>query len=309
MKDKAQVLCCIISTIYKHKGEKIMKKALVILLTCAFMAAAVACGGGNNQTAAPAAEAPAETEAEEQPEAEAPAEEAVEETEEVEMNVPEEAMSYEDYMAAPIDGEVVVKGAIQAKQTLYHNEEDESITTNVYLQDANGGAYFLYHLPCTPKDYDMMEVGKFIKVKGYKAQWPAEDGEIEVVDTIWQFEDDEPFIAEAEDVTELLGTEDLVKKQNKFVVFKGMKVEPIGEDGDAFLYNWDGSGEEGSDLYFNVSVNGATYNFTVESDLCGPDTDVYKAVKDLKVGDVIDLQGFLYWYEGPNPHITAVLAQ
>ena len=101
----------------------------------------------------------------------------------------------------------------------------------------------------------------------------------------------------------------LVKKQNKFVVFKGMKVEPIGEDGDAFLYNWDGSGEEGSDLYFNVSVNGATYNFTVESDLCGPDTDVYKAVKDLKVGDVIDLQGFLYWYEGPNPHITAVLAQ
>ena len=130
-----------------------------------------------------------------------------------------------------------------------------------------------------------------------------------MVDTIWQFEDDEPFIAEAEDVTELLGTEDLVKKQNKFVVFKGMKVEPIGEDGDAFLYNWDGSGEEGSDLYFNVSVNGATYNFTVESDLCGPDTDVYKAVKDLKVGDVIDLQGFLYWYEGPNPHITAVLAQ
>ena len=25
--------------------------------------------------------------------------------------------------------------------------------------------------------------------------------------------------------------------------------------------------------------------------------------------DVIDLEGFLYWYEGPNPHITAVLAQ
>lgn len=281
-----------------------MKKALVIMLTGAFMAAAVACGGGNNQPAsAPAAEAPAEAEA--QPEAEAPAEE----TAEAEMNVPEEAMTYEEYAAAAIDSEVVIKGAIQAKQALHHDLETEDITTNVYLQDETGGAYFLYGLDCTPKYYDMMEVGTFIKVKGYKSQWPAENGEIEVVDAVWQFEDDEPFIAEAEDVTDLLGTDELVKKQNKFVTFKGMKVEPIGDAGDAFLYNWDGSGEDGSDLYFNVSVNGNTYSFTVESDLCGPDTDVYKAVKDLKVGDVIDLEGFLYWYEGPNPHITAVLAQ
>ena len=40
--------------------------------------------------------------------------------------------------------------------------------------------------------------------------------------------------------------------------------------------------------------------------LCGSDTDVYKAVENLKVGDVVDMQGFLYWYEGANPHITSV---
>ena len=28
----------------------------------------------------------------------------------------------------------------------------------------------------------------------------------------------------------------------------------------------------------------------------------------LGVGDVIDLEGFLYWYEGANPHITSVAA-
>ena len=56
-------------------------------------------------------------------------------------------------------------------------------------------------------------------------------------------------------------------------------------------------------------MNGETYSFTVESSLCGPDTDVYKAVKDLKIGDVVDLEGFLYWYNDPNPHITAVVAQ
>ena len=53
-------------------------------------------------------------------------------------------------------------------------------------------------------------------------------------------------------------------------------------------------------------ISGATYTFTVESYLCGQDTDVYKAVEALNVGDVVDLEGFLYWYEGANPHITAV---
>ena len=68
----------------------------------------------------------------------------------------------------------------------------------------------------------------------------------------------------------------------------------------------DGSGEEGNDLYFNVTKDDKTYTFVVESYLTGTETDVYKAVKELKVGDVIDCEGFLYWYEGANPHITTV---
>ncbi|MBP3882752.1 MAG: OB-fold nucleic acid binding domain-containing protein [Lachnospiraceae bacterium] len=277
-----------------------MKKALVILLTGAIMAMSVACGGGSssNTASAPKEEAAQEEKKEE----ETVVSEVAEDTAEVEMNVPEDPMTYEEYAAAAVDTEVVIKGAVQAKQAYY----GEKGVASVYLQDETGGAYFLYELPCTEKEYELLEVGKFIKVKGYKAEW---SGEVEVVDAIWQFEDGE-YIAEAEDVTALLGTDELISKQNKKVVFKGVKVEPIGEDGTAaFLYNWDGSGAEGDDLYFNVSVNGQTYSFTVESYLCGPDTDIYKAVKDFHVGDVIDLEGFLYWYEGPNPHITAVLAQ
>ena len=91
-----------------------------------------------------------------------------------------------------------------------------------------------------------------------------------------------------------------------------MTVEAIGQDDDgndtAFFYNWDNSGEEGTDLYFKVSLDGAEYTFTVESYLCGADSDVYKAVKELSIGDVIDMEGFLYWYEGVNPHITSVSA-
>ena len=87
-----------------------------------------------------------------------------------------------------------------------------------------------------------------------------------------------------------------------------MTVEAANESGAAFLYKWDGSGQEGDDLYFNVSLNGTTYSFTVESYLCGSDTEVYSAVKNLKVGDKIDMEGFLYWYNGVNPHITSVTA-
>jgi hypothetical protein len=281
--------------------EEVMKKAIVIMLTGAMMLAAVACGGGSGSSSTPAAPAE-ETQTEETEQKEETPEAEVEETTEEEVNIPEDPMTYEEYAAAEVDSEVVIEGAIQAKQAYY----GEQSTASVYLQDETGGAYFLYNLPCTEKEYELMEIGKKIKVKGYKAEW---SGEVEVVDAIWMFVDGE-YIAEAEDVTALLGTDELIKKQNKKVVFKGVKVEPIGEDGNAaFLYNYDGSGAEGDDLYFNVSVNGQTYSFTVESYLCGPDTDVYKAVKDFKVGDVIDLEGFLYWYEGPNPHITAVLAQ
>lgn len=74
----------------------------------------------------------------------------------------------------------------------------------------------------------------------------------------------------------------------------------------AFLYSWDGSGTDGDDLYFNASYNGQTYTFTVESYLCDNTTDVYAAVKALEIGQTIDMEGFLYWYEGVNPHITSV---
>ena len=113
------------------------------------------------------------------------------------------------------------------------------------------------------------------------------------------------------DVTDLLGKDELIDHQNEYVSFKGMTVEPSTDaDGNevAFLYNWDGSGQDGDDLYFNVSLNGETYSFVVESYLCDNTTDVYKAVKELQVGDVIDMEGFLYWYEGVNPHITSVKA-
>lgn len=206
----------------------------------------------------------------------------------------EGVMTYAEYMAAEVDTQVVIEAYVQAKQSWW---EDQA---TVYAQDKDG-AYFLYNMACSQEDYDKLVQGTKIKVTGYKSEW---SGEIEIIDATFEIEDGS-YIAKALDVTDLLGTDDLIKHQNEFVAFNGMTVEDSG-DGAAYLYKWDGSGSDGDDLYFKVSLNGQTYSFTVESYLCDNTTDVYAAVKNLKVGDVIDMEGFLYWYEGVNPHITSV---
>ncbi len=211
----------------------------------------------------------------------------------------EGVMTYEEYVAAAIDSQVVVETYVQAKQAWW---EDKA---TVYTQDKDG-AYFLYEMACSKEDYEKLTPGTKIKVTGYKAEW---SGEVEITDATFEIEEGS-YIAEALDVTSMLCTDELIKHQNEFVSFKGMTVEAAGQDDDgndvAYLYKWDGSGQDGDDLYFNVSLNGETYTFTVESYLCDNTTDVYKAVKELQIGDTIDMEGFLYWYEGVNPHITSV---
>ena len=212
----------------------------------------------------------------------------------------EGVMTYEEYAAAALDTEVVVETFVQAKQSWWDN------LATVYTQDADG-AYFVYEMACSEEDYAKLEVGTKIKVTGYKAEWA---GEVEIIDATFEIMDGE-YVAEPMDATKLLASEDLINHQNKLVSFKGMTVEPsVDANGNeaAFLYGWDGSGEAGtdSDLYFNASVDGQTYNFVVEYYLCNETTDVYKAVTGLNVGDTIDMEGFLYWYEGVNPHITSV---
>lgn len=210
----------------------------------------------------------------------------------------EGVMTYAEYAAAELDSQVVIEAYVQAKQSWWQDQ------ATVYAQDKDG-AYFLYNMACSQEDYEKLTEGTKIKVTGYKAEW---SGEVEIIDATFEIMDGN-YVAEPADVTTLLGTDELINHQNEKVTFKGMTVE-ASQDADgnevAFLYGWDGSGQEGDDLYFNVSYNGQTYSFTVESYLCDSTTEVYSAVKNLKLGDKIDMEGFLYWYEGVNPHITSV---
>ena len=215
-----------------------------------------------------------------------------------------DVLTHEEYMAADLDSEVTIETYVQAKQSWWEDEGQGKAT--VYGQSEDG-AYFMYDMACSQEDYEKLVPGTKIQVTGYKSEW---SGEVEIMDGTFEIVDGDEFIATPLDVTEMLGTDELIDHQNELVQFKGLTVEPANPDsGDtstAFLYNYDGSGSEGDDLYFNASYNGQTYTFVIESYLCDSSTEVYSAVKNLQVGQTIDMEGFLYWYEGVNPHITSV---
>ena len=66
------------------------------------------------------------------------------------------------------------------------------------------------------------------------------------------------------------------------------------------------NGEPGDDIYLTLTKDGVDYDFCVEVYLTGTDTAVYEAVGTLKAGDVVDVEGFVWWWKGVNPHVTAV---
>ena len=272
-----------------------MKKAIALILAMVLTATVPVWAG---ETTAEAEKTEAETtEAETTPETKAEAEPEVK---------GEGVMTYAEYLEAEVDDLVTIEAYVQAKQAFYENNAEVGTSTaTIYAQDHDGG-YFLYNYPCSAEDYEKLVPGTKIKATGYKAEWA---GEYEIVadDDKSTFEIEEGnYIADPVDVTDRLGDDEALSEYiNQKVSFTGMTVEKAMKDTDAaYLYNWDGSGQEGDDLYFSVSKDGQTYSFVVESYLCDKDSDVYKAVKELKVGDTVDLEGFLYWYEGAQPHIT-----
>ena len=278
-----------------------MRKVFSVILALCLTASLAACAG-TNSTESSTASTSSTTSESSVSEVASDSSVSSEETSSSTDTASGEVMSYDEYMAADLNTEVTIQAYVQAKQAW--NAEDETAT--VYLQDQDG-AYFTYGMACSEEDYGKLTEGTCIQVTGYKSEW---SGEIEITDGSFTFVDGaDTFVAEPVDVTELLGTDEMESYQNQKVSFKGLTVEASTDaNGNeaAFLYNYDGSGADGDDLYFNVSYNGQTYTFTVESDLCDNTTDVYKAVTNLQIGQTIDAEGFLYWYEGVNPHITSV---
>ena len=249
-----------------------MKKIIAMLMALTLVFAFAACQGETAVTtddAVTTTEAPVET-------TEVPVETTEAPVETTEAPAEVKVMTYEEFVAADLDTEVTVETYIQATQSWWDNK------ITAYTQNEEG-AYFLYEMACSEED-----AAKLV---------PEWSGELEIVDATFEILEGN-FVAEPTDVTALLGTDELIAHQNKLVSFKGMTFESLEYK----------NGEPGDDIYVTVSKDGNNYSFCVEYYLTGTDTDVYKAVQALTAGDVVDIDGFLYWYEGVNTHITAVAA-
>ena len=214
-------------------------------------------------------------------------------------------MSYADFVAAELDTEVCVDTYVQAVESWWDGK------VQLYTQNKDG-AYYIYDLACTEEEAAQLVPGTKIRVTGYKAEW---SGEVEIIDASYEILKGSYIVEEAIDVTELAkqGSEALAEKMNHLVAVNGMTVvaSTDGEGNEVpYLYKWDGSGSQGDDLYFNVAIGEQTYTFTVNAYMIGTgaDSEVYKAVEALQIGDTINLEGFLYFYDGAQTHVTAVTA-
>ena len=204
-------------------------------------------------------------------------------------------MSYEEFMAAPVDSVCTVETNIQAWQGWWNNK------LTAYFQDNEGGAYFAYEMACTEEQAALLTKGARVRITGTKAEYA---GEIEFYGTVsFEYvEGGKSYVATATDVTALLdNAEELIKHQNKLVSFKGVTVTAI---------DFKGGAETQDDIYVTVKLaDGEEHQFCVEKYLTGPETEVYQTCANLQAGDVVDIEGFLYWYNGVNTHVTACVVK
>ncbi|MBE6933878.1 MAG: hypothetical protein E7462_02325 [Ruminococcaceae bacterium] len=201
-------------------------------------------------------------------------------------------MTHAEYLAAEEDAPVEIEAYVQATQSWYND------AIVIYAQDKSYGGYFGYNIPCSQEDAAKLVPGTKINIKGFKTFYKgmpeiAADGAVLTI-----LEGEDTYIAPAEILTEKLGQEELVKHAGQFACFKGLTVKSITFKND----------EPGDDIYVDFTLGDATYSFCVERYLTDPETDVYKdfVEGDVKVGDVVDVYGFVYWYDGINTHITEI---
>ncbi|MBP5270408.1 MAG: hypothetical protein ILO42_05565 [Clostridia bacterium] len=282
-----------------------MKKFALLLAVIMVVTAFAACGKtGNSGDTTPASTTAANT-----PATDATTEEITTEAAPVEVDdrtKSEGVMTYAEFIAAAADAPVTIEGFVQAKfeySAAYGN-------TSLYLADADG-AYYVYRWACTQEEYDAVNVGDKVCVKGIRQSYHGEDevsapsGDKITVTVVGT----DKKLYDAVDLTDKLGTDEMANYQNRKVTFTGLTVA-ASKDPDqkevAWLYKYNGTGSEGDDIYITFAKGDKTYTFLIESDFCGKDTDVYKALRELNIGDTVDVEAFLYWYDGINPHITAV---
>lgn len=210
------------------------------------------------------------------------------------------ALSHADFIKAEVGTEVSVQGYIQDRCTWYNG------AASFYFQDSNGG-YYVYNLACTEDEYkNTLTVGADLFVTSQKAEWR---GEVEVDYTKvtenakWEIASKSTKVYPATKVADI-ATATLDKYKNTKVATGELEVTK------APFTSWEDyslTPAAGADVYFAVKDSaGNELTFVVEAYLEDSQygSATYTAVTELAVGDKVELEGFVYYYDAPQMQVT-----
>lgn len=207
------------------------------------------------------------------------------------------AMSYEEFMAAENGDDVIVEGYISARQSWWNG-------ATLYLTGAKGEGYFIYGYECTEDEYNSeLVVGACLRVYGTKTIYA---GEHEIMGENVDYEksgivDNAPKFNEKVLEIESVKTEDLEQYQNCLFTAT-LKVKGAASFKD--------DTNKTDDIYFTlVDEAGNTMDCCVEFYLVSAYESVRNVIvsEDFKDGASVTVTGYLYWWNGANPHITSIV--
>lgn len=206
-------------------------------------------------------------------------------------------MSYQDFLASEIDCPVTVDAYVQAKEPWQNGH------VSLYAQNRSA-AYYLDRMNCSRDECEKLEIGQKIRISGYKSLW---NDSLSISDAAFQLLNGN-WIAEARDVTAMIGTDELIQHQNEKVCFRGMTVEAMPDGLSVWYSGWDNSAPEGADseLWFRASYDGTVCEFTIRPSLCPDMQELLQTLQAVRIGDRIDLTGYLRYVNGPLPCITEI---
>lgn len=199
-------------------------------------------------------------------------------------------MNYKEYMAAPMNQKVTIHSYVQAKEDLLE-DEDGNDTVTLYLQDKDGG-YYVYEMPILEMDYDNLKKGQEIYVTGTKTEW---DGETEIIESSSYRIGSGSWTAQPLHIDDIFSDVDALKEHmNQLVSLKDITVTDIQLPE-----------QEGGDINIICTKDDISIPVVIVSSLYDENSDEYTQAENLQAGDMIDVQGFLYWYQ-QKPQIHTV---
>jgi len=215
-----------------------------------------------------------------------------------------EGFTYREFVESAPESDIIVEGYLQF---LVYNAKDKNACLFISNDD---GSFYSHNAVCDDELAERLARGVKVRVTGRKAlsegfHQIADGAEIEILEG--------SRIYPPVDISANLNNiDEMTRLQASGVKISNAKVVPQDLDGEevSFLYGPDGSGAAGtgSDLYLRLQSEGidGEYTVIVKADETSEDSDVYRAVTALANDATVDIEGFMFWSDGPQVHVYSI---